>query len=59
MDEGFNAESDCSGEETEVREEEEDEERPQKRNSDEECEEEEHINKNTESTNAEGDEGGL
>ncbi|XP_056588985.1 myelin transcription factor 1 isoform X4 [Triplophysa dalaica] len=56
MDEGFNAESDCSGEETEVREEEEDEERPQQRNSDEECEEEEHINKNTESTNAEGDE---
>lgn len=57
MDEGFNAESDCSGEETEVREEEEDEEGSQQGNGDEEREEEGQINENTESTNAEGEEG--
>ncbi|XP_073731148.1 myelin transcription factor 1 isoform X3 [Misgurnus anguillicaudatus] len=58
MDEGFNAESDGSGDETEVREEEEaDTEGPQQRNGDEECEEEEQINRNSESTNAEEEEG--
>ncbi|XP_065105824.2 myelin transcription factor 1 isoform X4 [Paramisgurnus dabryanus] len=57
MDEGFNAESDGSGDDTEVREEEEaDTEGPQQRNGDEECEEEQ-INRNSESTNTEEEEG--
>lgn len=62
MDEGFNAESDCSGEEMEMREEDEDEEGPQLPDGDEEREEDDEIHKNAESTNAqqeEGDEGGL
>ncbi|XP_067226833.1 myelin transcription factor 1 isoform X2 [Chanodichthys erythropterus] len=56
MDEGFNAESEGSGEEMELREEEEDEERAQQA-GDQECEEEEQAKQNAESINTE-EEGG-
>uniref|UniRef100_A0A8C1UVK2 Myelin transcription factor 1b n=1 Tax=Cyprinus carpio TaxID=7962 RepID=A0A8C1UVK2_CYPCA len=61
MDEGFNAESEESGEETELREEEEeDEEQVKQKASDQGCDEEEQAKQNTETTNTEeedGDEG--
>uniref|UniRef100_A0A672RIA2 Myelin transcription factor 1-like n=1 Tax=Sinocyclocheilus grahami TaxID=75366 RepID=A0A672RIA2_SINGR len=61
MDEGFNAESEGSGEETELREEEEEgEEQAKQKSGDQVHEEEEQAKQNTESTNAEeedGDEG--
>ncbi len=54
MDEGFNVESEGSGEETELREdEEEDEEQAKQKASDQECEEEEQAKRNTESANTE------
>ncbi len=54
MDEGFNVESEGSGEETELREdEEEDEEQAKQKASDQECEEEEQAKQNTESANTE------
>lgn len=60
MDEGFNAESEGSGEETELREEEEEDEERAQQAGDQECEEEEQAKQNTESINTEeegGDEG--
>ncbi len=59
MDEGFNIESEGSGEETELREEEEeDEEQTKQKASDQECEEEEQAKHNTESANTEEEEDG-
>ncbi|XP_043081156.1 myelin transcription factor 1 isoform X3 [Puntigrus tetrazona] len=58
MDEGFNAESEGSGEETELREEdEEEEEQAKQKASHQECEEEEQATQNTESTNTEEEDG--
>ncbi|XP_051736056.1 myelin transcription factor 1 isoform X4 [Ctenopharyngodon idella] len=57
MDEGFNAESEGSGEETELREEEEEDEERAQQAGDQECEEEEQAKQNTESINTE-EEGG-
>lgn len=60
MDEGFNAESEGSGEETELREEEEEDEERAQQAGDRECEEEEQAKQNAESINTEeegGDEG--
>ncbi|XP_073679173.1 myelin transcription factor 1 [Garra rufa] len=57
MDEGFNAESEGSGEETELREEEEDDEQAQQKAGDQECEEEEQAKQNTENTNTEEEDG--
>ncbi|KAK9953715.1 hypothetical protein ABG768_015844 [Culter alburnus] len=57
MDEGFNAESEGSGEETELREEEEEDEERAQQAGDRECEEEEQAKQNTESINTE-EEGG-
>ncbi|XP_048034008.1 myelin transcription factor 1 isoform X6 [Megalobrama amblycephala] len=57
MDEGFNAESEGSGEETELREEEEEDEERAQQAGDQECEEEEQAKQNTESISTE-EEGG-
>ncbi|XP_042605944.1 myelin transcription factor 1 isoform X4 [Cyprinus carpio] len=58
MDEGFNAESEESGEETELREEEEeDEEQVKQKASDQGCDEEEQAKQNTETTNTEEEDG--
>uniref|UniRef100_A0A672RI83 Myelin transcription factor 1-like n=1 Tax=Sinocyclocheilus grahami TaxID=75366 RepID=A0A672RI83_SINGR len=58
MDEGFNAESEGSGEETELREEEEEgEEQAKQKSGDQVHEEEEQAKQNTESTNAEEEDG--
>ncbi|KAL0158562.1 hypothetical protein M9458_046638, partial [Cirrhinus mrigala] len=59
MDEGFNAESEGSGEETELREEEEevDDEQAQQKAGDQEREEEEQEKQNTESNNTEEEDG--
>ncbi|XP_016367316.1 myelin transcription factor 1-like [Sinocyclocheilus rhinocerous] len=58
MDEGFNAESEGSGEETELREEEEeDEEQVKQKVSDQEHEEEEQAKQNTETANTEEEDG--